>query len=510
MKYRREIDGWRAMAVVPVILFHAGLSAFRGGFVGVDVFFVISGFLITMIIVDEVEVGRFSVVRFYERRARRILPALFVVMLACIPFAWQLLSPHDLANFSQSLAAISLFASNVLFWGESGYFDTGAELKPLLHTWSLAVEEQFYVLYPLVLLALLRCGRKVVWPVIAAAAMASLWISATQVRTHPSSAFYLLPSRAWELLLGCLAAAVARRYGLPTTDRAARSWQQAASGLGLLLIAASVFLFDERTPFPGFNAIVPTAATVLVLLCASPSTVAGRLLGLPLFVGIGLISYTAYLWHQPIFALVRHACLGKPSNETMAAACALVPVLAILSWHFVEKPFRDRDRIDRRGVFAASLTGLVLFLVIGLCGYRWQETVTQWRLRGVPAEARRSLRTRPALLADRDGVVLPLLKSADRPFSADSPRQKVLILGDSMSEDLYAAVTVNAEMFPGIEFRRCLLDDTCMQDFAAVLTAGTSSPVQPASDCHPSNARLRDDPLFQQADTIVLCAQWLP
>jgi hypothetical protein len=194
----------------------------------------------------------------------------------------------------------------------------------------------------------------------------------------------------------------------------------------------------------------------------------------------------------------------------MAAACALVPVLAILSWHLVEKPFRDRDRIDRRGVFAASLTGLVLFLVIGLCGYRWQETVTQWRLRGVPAEARRSLRTRPALLADRDGVVLPLLKSADRPFSADSPRQKVLILGDSMSEDLYAAVTVNAEMFPDIEFRRCLLDDTCMQDFAAVLTAGTSSPVQRARDCRPNNERLRDDPLFQQADTIVLCAQWLP
>lgn len=510
MKYRREIDGLRAVAVVPVILFHAGFPAFRGGFVGVDVFFVISGFLITIIIVDDVDLNRFSVVRFYERRARRILPALFVVMLACLPCAWQLLSPHDLVNFSQSLAAIALFASNVLFWGESGYFDTEAELKPLLHTWSLAVEEQFYLLYPLVLLVLLRCGRKVAWPVIAAAAIASLWISTAQVQSHPSSAFYLLPSRAWELLLGCLAAAAARRYGLPAADRAAGAWMQAASAIGLLVVVASVFLFDERTPFPGLNALVPTVATATILLTASQSTAAGRLLGSPLFVGVGLISYSVYLWHQPVFAFVRHACLGQPSAATMAAACALVPALAMLSWHFVEQPFRDRDRIDRRGVLAASLTGLLLFLAIGLYGYWQQDAVTQWRLRGVSAEARRKLRTRPALLADRDGVVIPLLQSADRPFSADSPKRKVLILGDSMSEDLYAAVSINADLFPGIEFRRCLLDDTCMQDFAAVLTAGESSPVYRTGNCRPNNVRLYQNELLRQADIVVLCAQWLP
>ena len=160
MDYRREIDGLRAIAVVPVILFHAGFETFSGGFVGVDVFFVISGYLITSIILAELEQGKFSIVNFYERRARRILPALFLVMLVCIPFAWLWLLPSDMKDFSQSLVAVAVFASNILFWRESGYFDTAAELKPLLHTWSLAVEEQYYVLFPLFLMLFWRLGKR--------------------------------------------------------------------------------------------------------------------------------------------------------------------------------------------------------------------------------------------------------------------------------------------------------------------------------------------------------------
>ena len=160
MNYRREIDGLRALAVLPVILFHAGFETFSGGFVGVDVFFVISGYLITTIILAELEQGRFSIVNFYERRARRILPALFLVMLVCIPFAWIWLLPSDMKDFSQSLIAVAIFASNILFWRESGYFDTAAELKPLLHTWSLAVEEQYYVLFPLFLMLFWKLGKR--------------------------------------------------------------------------------------------------------------------------------------------------------------------------------------------------------------------------------------------------------------------------------------------------------------------------------------------------------------
>jgi peptidoglycan/LPS O-acetylase OafA/YrhL len=160
MDYRREIDGLRALAVLPVILFHAGFDSFSGGFVGVDVFFVISGYLITTIILSELEEGTFSIVNFYERRARRILPALFLVILVCIPFAWLWLLPIDMKDFSRSLVAVSFFASNILFWRESGYFDTAAELKPLLHTWSLALEKQFYVLFPLILILFWKIGKR--------------------------------------------------------------------------------------------------------------------------------------------------------------------------------------------------------------------------------------------------------------------------------------------------------------------------------------------------------------
>lgn len=159
MNYRREIDGLRALAVLPVILFHAGFETFSGGFVGVDVFFVISGYLITTIILSELEQGKFSIANFYERRARRILPALFFVLLVCIPFAWFWLLPSDMIDFSKSLVAVSVFASNIMFWRESGYFDTAAELKPLLHTWSLAVEEQYYVFFPLFLILFWKLGK---------------------------------------------------------------------------------------------------------------------------------------------------------------------------------------------------------------------------------------------------------------------------------------------------------------------------------------------------------------
>ena len=198
MYYRREIDGLRAVAVLPVILFHAGFELFSGGFVGVDVFFVISGYLITTIIINEMDDGKFSLLNFYERRARRILPALFFVVLCCIPFAWFLLLPSDMKDFSQSLVAVSTFSSNILFWRESGYFDTAAELKPLLHTWSLAVEEQFYILFPLFLMAAWRFGKRaIVWTLIASFAI-SLAVAHWGAYNKPGDAFFLLPTRAWE------------------------------------------------------------------------------------------------------------------------------------------------------------------------------------------------------------------------------------------------------------------------------------------------------------------------
>jgi peptidoglycan/LPS O-acetylase OafA/YrhL len=204
MKYRPEIDGLRALAVIPVMLFHAGFTTFSGGFVGVDVFFVISGYLISTTILTEKELGTFSLMKFYEHRARRILPALFTIMLVCIPFAWAWLLPIDMKRFSQSLIAVSGFASNILFFWTSDYFDIASELKPLLHTWSLAVEEQYYLLFPIMLLLTWKFGRKKISFLLLFLTIVSLIVAHVSSKNSPAFAFYLLPTRAWEILAGAI------------------------------------------------------------------------------------------------------------------------------------------------------------------------------------------------------------------------------------------------------------------------------------------------------------------
>ena len=473
MRYRPEIDGLRAIAVAAVILFHAGFALFSGGFVGVDVFFVISGFLITSIIVEELKTGRFSVLRFYERRARRILPALFMVMAACIPFAYRLLSPDDLKDFAQSLAAICLFASNVLFWGESGYFDTQAELKPLLHTWSLAVEEQFYVVFPLLLMAAWRLGRGVLLSLIGAIAVVSLFLSVDEVRNFPSAAFYLLPSRAWQLLVGALASFVADRWqAADVRQSAVRLAHEAVGWGGMAMIVLALFLFDERTPFPGLNAALPTLGTALVLLGASDRTSVGRMLAWRPLVGLGLISYSAYLWHQPLFAFTKHALLADLPTDLAIVLCAATIVLACLSWRYIEQPFRDRSLISRGAVFALSAVGMAAFVGLGFIGHRMSDRITQIRLQSVEPALRSQFRTRESLVADRNAFVAQFLPEAGKDFSTDQATKKVLILGDSVSEDLYSALMVNSELYPGIEFRRLMLDEPCMQAAAHLVAKG--------------------------------------
>ncbi|WP_322890110.1 MULTISPECIES: acyltransferase family protein [unclassified Yoonia] len=361
MHYRREIDGLRAIAVLPVILFHAGFSAFSGGFVGVDVFFVISGYLITRILIDEMAQGHFSILRFYERRARRILPALFVVMLACLPFAYMWMLPSQLQAFGQSLIAVVFFGSNVLFWLEGGYFAAAAELKPLLHTWSLAVEEQFYLLFPVFLLWGWRFGRtRLLWGIIAVA-VCSLLLSELTGRRDPDANFYLITTRAWELLVGSVCAFL-------TYGRAQRSNEPLAA-LGLGLIVFAVFTFDDQTPFPGVYALLPVGGTALVILFAGQRTWAARVLATRGFVGIGLISYSAYLWHQPLFAFARLRSTTEPSEALMLGLACAALLLAWATWYWVEQPFRNRSTPllrSQRHVFLASGTFGALIVAIGL------------------------------------------------------------------------------------------------------------------------------------------------
>lgn len=363
VKYRAEIDGMRALAVLPVIFFHAGFESFSGGFVGVDVFFVISGYLITTIIVSELLEDRFSLVNFYERRARRILPALFFVMAACLPFAWLWLNPGDLKDFGQSLLAVSTFSSNFLFWRESGYFDTAAELKPLLHTWSLAVEEQYYILFPVFMLIAWRFGLKLVLWLCIAAFLASLLLAEWAAYQLPGAGFYLLPTRGWELLLGVLVSFYLL-FGKPFSSRAIN---EVLSVLGFGLVVFSIVAFDESTPFPSLYALIPTIGTALLILAAAPRTFVHRLLANPVLVGIGLVSYSAYLWHQPVLAFARHFMVGQEiPEEVLLALCALSLALAWISWKYVEAPFRNRQTYSRKAVFRFSFLGLSGFALLGL------------------------------------------------------------------------------------------------------------------------------------------------
>jgi len=396
MKYRSEVDGLRAIAVMPVILFHAGIDVFKGGFVGVDIFFVISGYLITTILAADLAGGSFSIIHFYERRARRILPALFVVLLACLPFAWGLMMPGYLADFAKSLIAVCVFASNIYFWRSSGYFDATAEGKPLLHTWSLAVEEQYYVVFPIALLLLWRFGRRPTFYAVCVTAAVSLLLSEWGWRHIPSANFYLAPSRAWELLAGSICALWP--FGSARTDPAQASQAPVTalphagishandllSALGLAMIVFAVFFFDEHTPFPSAYALIPVIGTALILVFATSATWTARLLSLRPFVWIGLVSYSAYLWHQPIFAFTRHYLMG-PMPVPLGLALSILAIgLGYLSYRFVEQPFRkpaSAGGLGRKQIFVFSAIGLAGFGAVGAYGvatdggmYRFYDT----------------------------------------------------------------------------------------------------------------------------------------
>lgn len=362
MPYRKDIDGLRAIAVLSVILFHAGVDRLSGGFVGVDVFFVISGFLITTIISDDVAQGQFSLARFYDRRARRILPALVGMTVLSALAAPVLLPPDRSKDLFQAVFAISTFLSNVLFWIKSGYFASAAEENPLIHTWSLAVEEQFYLLFPLIMLVGLRRGRLIL--VLAILAAASLCLSIALTPRLPSFSFYLLPTRAWELLVGSLCALRPLR-GL---DR----WAPVLSGLGLAMILGAIFAFDPRMPFPGHAAMLPVLGTALVLSAHAPTGPVARLLSVRPLTWIGLASYSIYLWHQPIFAFARVWNVTPLSGTAMLGLTGVAIGVGFLSWHFVEKPFRSRTPhtgLTRPVVFAASGAALGAFLMLGVVGH---------------------------------------------------------------------------------------------------------------------------------------------
>ncbi|MBB4080216.1 peptidoglycan/LPS O-acetylase OafA/YrhL [Lewinella aquimaris] len=496
MKYRPEIDGLRALAVVPVILFHAGFMVCSGGFVGVDMFFVISGYLITTIIATELDKGTFSIINFYERRARRILPALFLILTCTLPFAWTWLLPSDMKDYSESLVAVSTYWSNILFWKEVDYWDTLSELKPLLHTWTLAVEEQYYVFFPLFLMAVWSFKKLWIFILLLGLTVVSLVVAQWGSIAHPDAAFYLLPTRGWELAIGAIVAFLfCYHKRLMKNVLSSKTANEGMGVIGLLMIGYSVFYYDESVPFPGVYALMPTVGTALIVVFTSTETWVGKLLGIKPLVTIGLISYSAYLWHQPIFAFFRYQSVTVPDANTLLLLSVAVFPISYLSWRFVENPFRNKKKFDRKAVFVYSLIGSLVFLTIGTVGmltngYEQRDSIKKLVVRNYQPD-------NTALRKESWSGLINLANDDDYGvdgnafdntlwFDLKDQRPKILVVGNSYSKDMFNDISHSKRIAQQFQLARY-----------GVQIKNMTAP----------NAKIYRSPNYKEAD-IILIATW--
>jgi peptidoglycan/LPS O-acetylase OafA/YrhL len=363
VEHRRDIDGLRGLAVLAVVLFHARFSLFQGGFVGVDVFFVISGYLITSIISKDLEDRSFTLAQFYERRVRRILPALIVTVVATWILAYWQYMPPEFKDYSASVASTSVFGSNILFWWQGGYFEGPTEIKPLLNLWSLAVEEQFYLFFPLTMLFLSRFRPSHRQFAIASVLLFSFTLSVARTAEDPEGAFYLTSTRAWELMIGALLAI----DGWRVVPKRVVAELEAIAGLGML--AWAFWGFSSRTHFPGVSAAVPClGAALLIHSGMNHHTWVRRALVFRPLVFIGLISYSLYLFHWPLLAFARYYWIALLPVHITVGVIILAIAAAAFSWRYIEQPFRCRTRFRRRDLFIGATVASALLMATGVLG----------------------------------------------------------------------------------------------------------------------------------------------
>lgn len=435
--YRPDIDGLRAVAVLSVILYHAGIGVLKGGFVGVDIFFVISGYLISTIIFHDLESGKFSLGRFYERRIRRIQPALIAMVLVTMVLCAVFFVPADFKLFAQSVGATVLFSSNIYFYLKSGYFDPLAETKPLLHTWSLAVEEQYYLFFPLLVLLLWRHARRHLVAVLTGLAVVSFVFSIWQARAASNAAFYLPFDRIWELLIGALLA-----LGLvPPARHAGVRLLMGFVGLGAML--GSIFLFSPHDVFPGERALLPCLGAALLIYAGQgvPQGANAWLASRPM-VFTGRISYSMYLWHWPVIVVLQYVLFRKLSLAEVLAYLVLVYALAWASWKWIEQPWRDARRLafSRRGIF--GLTAAVT--AVGVC-----FAVGIHATGGLPQRFDAQARQYAAAALDTN----PRRASCDAPSAARLQADEVCRIGDEKAPVSFAFIgdSFGDALMPGIE-----------------------------------------------------------
>jgi peptidoglycan/LPS O-acetylase OafA/YrhL len=423
-QYRPDIDGLRAVAVISVVIFHAFPALAPGGYVGVDVFFVISGFLITSLILDNLNKGSFSALDFYARRIRRILPALILLLVGCLALGWLNMLPDEFRLLGSHVFASAGFWTNIALWKEAGYFDPEGIQKPLLHLWSLAIEEQFYVVWPCLVLLAFKLGRRVLLATIAVIALLSFCLNLAAVGYRSAATFYLLPTRAWELLAGAcliwigpfLQAATSRSPFLK------RFMTELPSIIGLSLLIASFAFLNSKAAFPGWRAVPPVLGTML-LLCMGPGTMINRvLLSHPVPVAIGLISYPLYMWHWPALAFPHIVGIDSVSSRVISVLVAAG--LAAATYLFVE-------RRARRGSPSLSLALLGILAVVGGIGLLAKQGVLQ------PRSSTPELKEISAAVDDYmypSDVSQPLLFEDQTFWKEGSGPESIVFWGDSNAE----------------------------------------------------------------------------
>lgn len=507
--YRADIDGLRAVAVLCVLAFHAFPSRLPGGFVGVDIFFVISGYLISGIIFGGLAEGRFTFPDFYQRRIRRIFPALLVMLVAVLVAGWFLLTPSPYGQLGKHVAGGAAFVSNLVLWSESGYFDQAAGLKPLLHLWSLGIEEQFYLAWPLILWAIWRWRSSallVIGAIFAASLAASIWLTPG----HPTASFYAPVTRFWELALGTLLAVMRAPVPVGAAGKQMKAWfsaalqrpplAHAASLLGAVLLVIALLGLNEHQPFPGWRALVPTMGALL-LIAAGPDAFFNRqFLSRGVVVWVGLVSYPLYLWHWPLLAFQNLLIDGPVPGSLRGMALAMAFVLAAGTYYVVERPIRFGSRTVgpslRLGgaMTAAAICGL---LVSGAHGFVSRLPAEMRQYADFQYDFETDARFPACWLTDEQAADAYASQCIDR----EGSRPLMVLWGDSHA----------ARLFPGIEDvaggRYRLAQFTRNSCLPLVAPAERSAPGN-SRNCMRGNQYVMSRIRVLRPDTVVLFAHW--
>ena len=496
--YRPEIDGLRALAVIPVILFHAGFDIFNGGFVGVDIFFVISGYLITTILMSEMGEGNFSVINFYERRARRILPPLYVLIIFITPVIFYVYPPHGVKDYFQSVVSTVTFLSNYFFYFELDYFNDITHTSPLVHTWSLSIEEQFYFLFPALLLISRKFSINFRASLFALFVLLGFCYSIYSSTVNSSLSYFNFFTRFWEILFGAVLSIIMVNTNIV---KHSRSMGKFLSVFGLMLIVLTMILVNDSDPYPNYYTAFVVAGTGLLIVSVNnknPDWFIYSVLTNKYIVYLGLLSYSLYLWHQPIFAIYREASLAEISIYSFIALSILCIVVSFLSFRYVEAPFRNRSIVSRRRLFSLFCIASISLVVLGYYGHKTNGFIDAKY--SLLSDSQKSLLVDvDKLKKERTNYWEKYLSQKALSFSTD--KVKILILGDSKSEDLYVSFSIEPRFNDKFEFTQMRWDDSCMDSL-------DKSFESLSKDCAHETKLLIESGLVEGSDLIIVSNTW--